>query len=67
MKRKYILSTSLAAGLVAAFLYFFYGSGQTPPGQAPLQNLTPQNVGQLKDAFNAAKSDVRVLLLLSPT
>ncbi len=36
-------------------------------GQPPLARLTLQNVAQVKMAFNAAKADVRVLVLLSPT
>jgi hypothetical protein len=66
MSRKYILVAIVTAGFVGALLYF-YGGSQAPAGQRPLQNLTAQNVGEIKDAFNAAKDDVRVLMLLSPT
>lgn len=66
MKRKYILSAILIAVLIGAAVYF-YGGSQAPPGQAPLERLTAQNVSAVKNAFNAAKDDVRVLLLLSPT
>jgi hypothetical protein len=66
MKRKYILGAVLVALLAAAVLYF-YGGGRTPAGQPPLENLSAQNVGEIKNEFNAAKDDVRVLLLLSPT
>jgi hypothetical protein len=36
-------------------------------GQPAFENLTAQNVADVKIAFNAAKNQVRVLLLFSPT
>jgi len=64
--RKYIL---IAAFAVAAFGFLIYygAGGRVPSGQPPVEKLTPQNVAVIKDAFNAAKGDVRLLLLLSPT
>jgi hypothetical protein len=66
MKRKYILGALLGVLLLAGLLYF-YGGSQAPSGQPPLRSVTAQNLGELKSEFNAAKSNVRVLLLLSPT
>ena len=66
MKRAYIVVGILVALLAAAGLYL-YGGGQPPAGQPPLQNLSTKSVGEIKNHFNAAKNDVRVLLLLSPT
>jgi hypothetical protein len=66
MNRKYIAGVILAA-LLAAAGFYLYGGGRTPTGQAPLENLRAQNVAEIKNEFNAAKDDVRVLLLLSPT
>ncbi len=66
MKARHIVGAVVAALLIAAALYL-YGGSQTPSGQAPLQNVTAQNVAEIKNDFNAAKGDVRVLLLLSPT
>ena len=66
MKVKYILGILLGVMLVAA-LFYFYGGSQAPPGQPPLESVTAQNVADVKNQFNAAKDDVRVLLLLSPT
>ena len=66
MKQKYIVGAVLVALLAATGLYL-YGGGQTPAGQPPLQNLSAQSLGEIKNEFNAAKDDVRVLLLLSPT
>ena len=66
MKRRYVFGAVVAVLLLGAVLYLYPGS-QTPAGQAPLQSLTAQNVGEVKGAFNAANGEVRVLLLLSPT
>jgi hypothetical protein len=66
MKRGYIVGTILVGLLATASLYLYHG-GQTPAGQPPLHNLSTQSVGEIKNEFNAAKDDVRVLLLLSPT
>jgi hypothetical protein len=66
MKRKYIVGASLAALFLGALVYVSGGS-QAPSGQPALQSLTAQNVAEVKNEFNAAKNDVRVLLLLSPT
>ena len=66
MRWKHILIAAVAVALTGA-LFYFYGGHKTPDGQPPLRRLTPQNVVEVKNAFNAAKDDVRVLLLLSPT
>ena len=66
MKRKYIFGALLAAFLLTA-LGYFYGGSQAPSGQPPLRSLTAENVAEVKNEFNAAKDDVRMLLLLSPT
>ncbi len=66
MRRKYILFAITTLALAGA-LFYLYGGSQVPSGQAPLRSLTPQNVAELENAFNAARQDVRVLLLLSPT
>jgi hypothetical protein len=66
MKRKYIVAPVLVAVLLAAVLYL-YGGGQTPSGQPPLRSVTAENVADIKNQFNAATGEVRVVLLLSPT
>jgi hypothetical protein len=66
MNPKHILAAISAIAVTGAFLYF-YGGSQTPTGQTPLQRLAPPSVAEVKNAFNATKDDVRVLLLLSPT
>ncbi len=66
MKHKFILAAILILVLAAVGIYL-YGGGRVPAGQAPLQSLTPANVSLIRNAFNAAKDDTRMLLLLSPT
>jgi hypothetical protein len=43
------------------------GSKPAPAGQPPLVSLTPANLAGIRDAFNAAIDDIRVLVFLSPT
>ncbi|HEX4807923.1 MAG TPA: hypothetical protein VH325_03285 [Bryobacteraceae bacterium] len=66
MRRKSILA-SIAALVVIGALVYFYGGSQVPSGQPPLARLTTQNLSQIETAFNAATTDVRLLVLLSPT
>ena len=66
MKRAYIVG-AIPVALLAAAVFYVYGAGQTPTGQPPMKNLSAQSIGEIKNEFNAAKDDVRVLLLLSPT
>jgi len=44
-----------------------YGGYQTPPGQARLESLSPQNLAGIRGAFNSGQDQVRVLVFLSPT
>src|SRR5215471_3613613 len=64
MKRAYIVGAIPVALMTAAALYL-YGGGHTPAGQFPLKNLSAQSVREIKYEFNAAKDDLRVVLLLS--
>lgn len=66
MKRKLLIFGIPAAALICLILYF-RGSGQTPPQQPPLANLTPQNFDQFRKTFNDSSDSIRVLALLSPT
>lgn len=66
MKPRYVIGTAAVAVLLAAVLYLYSG-GQTPSSQPPLRSVTDQNVADIKSEFNAGKSEVRVVLLLSPT
>lgn len=66
MNRKRIWAAIVVITL-GGVLFYFYGGSQTPAGQPPLKRLTMENRGDVKSAFNTAKDEVRVLLLLSPT
>ena len=66
MKRR-SFGLGLAALVIFAGLFYLYGGHQTPSGQPPLADLNAANLSQLKDEFNASHSDIRLLVLLSPT
>jgi len=66
MKGRYVFGGIVVALLLAAFFYL-YGGSQAPAGQQPLQGVTAQSVGEIKNAFNAASGETRIVLLLSPT
>lgn len=52
---------------ILAVGFYLWGSGSTPPGQPPLVSLNEANVSQFQQSFNAAFSNTRIVLLLSPT
>ena len=66
MKRRSI-GLGLGALVVFAGLFYLYGGRQTPSGQAPLADLNSASLSELKNEFNANHSNVRMLVLLSPT
>ncbi len=65
MTRKAFLA--LPAALLLAAGIYFYGGHTAPASQPALVELTPQTLSNIEGAFNDAKGDVRVLVLLSPT
>ena len=48
MKRRNI-GLGLAALVILAGLFYFYGGHQTPTGQAPLADLNAANLNELKN------------------
>jgi hypothetical protein len=64
-----LLYTVFALGLVAltVFSYLRYWPRETPAGQPALQTMTAEKLAALKESFNAASQETRVLALLSPT
>ena len=48
--------------VVLAVAFYLWGSSSTLPGQPPLISLS-----EFQQSFNAAVSDTRIVLLLSPT
>ena len=60
------------AGIVAvvallAIGVYTWGPATPPSGQAPLLELTSENLQQFQSAFNESADQVRVVALLSPT
>ena len=43
------------------------GPGRAPSGQAPMVQMTAESLETLRQQFNAAPDEPRVILLLSPT
>jgi hypothetical protein len=66
MTRKRALWLVFAIAILAVGFYL-WGSSSTPPGQPPLASLNEANVSQFQQSFNAAFSNTRIVLLLSPT
>ena len=52
---------------ILAIGFYLWGSSSTPTGQPPLVSLNDANVSQFQQSFNAAASQTRIVLLLSPT
>jgi hypothetical protein len=65
-KRLAILGVVTILGLLA-LTWHFYGGARVPRGQNSLVFVTADNFDQLRAAFNASSSDVRIVLLLSPS
>ncbi len=61
------IGLGVAALGIFAGLFYFYGGHQTPSGQTPLADLNATNLSELKNEFNGSHTNVRVLVLLSPT
>ena len=61
------IGLGLSALVVFAGLFYLYGGHQTPNGQPPLADLNAANLSELKNEFNGNKTNVRILVLLSPT
>ncbi|HWH59497.1 MAG TPA: hypothetical protein VN682_17850 [Terriglobales bacterium] len=66
MIRKRALWLLLAIAILVVGFYL-WGSTSTPSGQPPLVLLNEANVSPFQQSFNAASSNTRIVLLLSPT
>ena len=51
----------------AAALWWRFGTRYVPEGQPPLATVDASSLAALKDDFNRAAGETRVILLLSPT
>ena len=66
MTRRRALGLLFAIGILAVGFYL-WGSSSTPAGQPPLVSLREANVSKFQQTFDAAISNTRIVLLLSPT
>lgn len=67
MTRRRALLIVAAAALLGTVAWFGVLSHATPAGQAPLVYLDAESLSGLKDDFNRAAGDVRLIVLLAPT
>ena len=67
MKLRLIILAVFVVAALSVLGWHFYGGEKVPAGQPPVVSLTSANFEQLRTAFNSAASDVRIVLLLSPT
>jgi len=65
MKKRWLWLVFAVVILVIGF--YLWGSSSTPSGQPALVSLNEANVSQFQQNFNAAISNTRIVLLLSPT
>ena len=57
----------MTAIAIVAVGFYLWGSSSTPSGQPPIVSLNQDNVAQFQQSFDAAISQTRIVLLLSPT
>lgn len=66
MIRKRALWLMVAIALLA-MAFYLWGSSHTPSGQPSLVSLNQGNIMNFQHSFDAAATDTRIVLLLSPT
>lgn len=64
--KKNIAIATVTAALFGVLLYL-YGGHATPAGQKPLTVLSQTELQNLRADFNSSASQLRMLVLLSPT
>ncbi len=67
MNRRRILALALFVVLAATFAAWRFATHDAPAGQSPLATLDATSVAALRNDFNAAAGQTRIILLLSPT
>ena len=67
LKRIKTAAIVLLVLLVATFLWWRFGTRYVPDGQPPLATVDAGYLAALKDDFNRASGETRIILLLSPT
>ncbi len=61
------LFVAVFVALVVALTWWEFGTRHVPTGQPPLVTLDSASVAALRDSFNQAVGDVRIIVLVSPT
>lgn len=67
MNRRKLLLILVLVAIVAVFGYVRFATHEAPAGQPPLAYLDPGSVAALKDDFNRAANETRIIVLLAPT
>jgi hypothetical protein len=62
-----VLACAVAVIGLGAAAWYRWSPRRVPAGQPPLADLSRTGLAPLRDAFNAASAETRVLLLASPT
>ena len=65
--RRRTLALTVLVAMVAAFGWWRFATRIVPAGQPPLVVLDPASLSVLREDFNRAAADVRIIVLLSPT
>lgn len=64
-RRRILLGSALV--LVLAYGAWYQLTGRVPAGQAPLTTLSTASLDAVVEEFNRASTDLRIVVLLSPT
>ena len=67
MSKRWLFLLLVLAASGATFAWVRLASHDTPAGQPPLAHLSSATLASLKDDFNRAAADARIIVLLSPT
>ena len=65
-RRRIVLGTLLTVS-VLALAWWQFGAHNVPAGQPPLATLNATTISALREDFNRAAGQVRIIVLLSPT
>lgn len=67
MTHRRTLALTIFVAIVMALGWWQFATRIVPTGQPPVVTIDPANMATLRNEFNAAAGDVRIIALLSPT
>jgi hypothetical protein len=67
MNRKRLLLVAVILLLASSLAVWWFAPSEVPPGQPPLATLDAASLEAVRADFNRHASQVRVIVLLSPT